>query len=157
MKSSLFQTDFRRTVLVFAIATIILLFAVHNAVAGSSNTIPKYGFLGSVTAYAQIRSFPGQQQGSAQCDIRSYTSPPTTINVLGWRWWQCDALVDGNYYDDQHRDEYAPPGSSASQIISWPGIYVFPVNGFMAHGMHDFNHTGSNPSPWTPYNVNVFP
>lgn len=157
MKKISFQFDIKRTMLVLTIVTILILFAVLKVAAGSSNTIPKYGFLGSVTAYAQIRSFPSQQQNSAQCDIRSYTSPLTTINVIGWRWWQCDTLVNGNYYDDVHRGGHAPSASSQSDIISWPGGYAPPVNGLKAHGVHDFNHTGSNPSPWTPYNVNVFP
>ena len=155
MKNDLLQST--RTMLVLVIVTILLSFAVQNAVASQSTTVSKAGFLTGITAKGRMRSFPGQQPGLGICDVRSYTQPTTTINKIGWTWWQCDRLVNGNFLDSQHRGPAAITGSDVSQIINWNGAFTGSVNGLRAHGVHDFNHTGSQPSPWQPYNVNTFP
>lgn len=146
----------RRTILVLTVSAIMLL-TVQQATAGVSSTVSKSGFLSGVTAYGRVRSFPGQAQYSGTCDILSYTSPSTTINVIGWTWWQCDRRVNGNYYDSVYRGSSAITASSNAASIYWPYAFVSPVNSLMAHGVHDFNHNGSSPSPWQPYNYNIYP
>lgn len=68
---------------------------VQNAFAGVSNTIPKYGFLGGTAAFANVTSVQSGGGSSGMCTIRSYTSPATTINVIGWTWWQCNVFDSG--------------------------------------------------------------
>lgn len=146
----------RRTLLVLAASTIMLL-TVRQATAGVSSTVSKSGFLSGVTAYGRVRSFSGEAHYSGVCDISSYTSPYTTINVIGWTWWQCDRQVNGSYYDSVPGEASAITASTNSDSIYWPYAFVAPVNGLMAHGVHDFNHDGSSPSPWRPYNYNIYP
>lgn len=149
----------RRIYLLFAfIIAIALTLQVKWAIAGVSNTVPQYGFLGGVTAYAKVRSFQGPESYNGHCEISSYTSPATTINVIGWTWWQCERLVNGNYYNHiQKGPRGLPPASSVGDSINWTNALIPPVNGLKVHGVHDFNHTGSNPSPWRPYNINIYP
>jgi hypothetical protein len=161
MISKIFTLEFfsvrRRALLLTLVIAIALALPVKWVVAGVVNTIPKYGFLGGVTAYAQVRSFHGPESSNGHCEISSYTSPSTTINKIGWTWWQCDRLVNGNYYDHIHKGPRAITASGTGESIHWSYAFTPPVNGLKAHGVHDFNHTGSNPSPWRPYNVNVYP
>jgi hypothetical protein len=87
MKNSVTQSA--RTVVFIAMIIVLMTFAVQQVAAGTSHTVQKSGFLSSITAKGRVRSFPGQQQGLGVCDIRSYTEPKTTINIIGWTWWQC--------------------------------------------------------------------
>lgn len=152
-----FYNIWRRALILAFLIAIASTVTVKWVSAGVSNTIPRYGFLGGVTAYAQVRSFQGPESYNGHCEISSYTSPSTTINVIGWTWWQCDRLVNGNYYDGVHRGPRAVTASSTGESVTWSYAFLPPVNGLKAHGVHDFNHTGSNPSPWRPYNVNIYP
>lgn len=128
----------------------------RQVAAGSSNTLPQYGFLGSVTAYANVQSFRSPESSNGFCYIKSYTSPSTTINVIGWTWRQCDILNDGNVIDSRNWGGSAITGSFNDAPYTW--WYAFESgNGLKSHGVHDFNHDGSNPSPWRPYIVNVYP
>jgi hypothetical protein len=86
----------------------------------------------------------------------SYTSPATVINVIGWTWWQCDILEDGQVIDSITMDGDYRTASSFGDRLEWNDAFL-RGNGLKAHGVHDFNHTNSNPSPWQPYNVNVYP
>lgn len=125
-----------------------LIFGITPTQAGV-NTIPRYGFLSGTTAWAMLEAFPAA--GSPiNCRITSYTSPATSINVIGWTWWQCDLLSSGIVTHTYQGSPRAVSGSSTSALIS--SSYIPPgVNGYRAIGMHDFNHTGANPSPWRPY------
>lgn len=146
-----------RISLLILVISILTVFVVQNAAAGSSNTIPKYGFLGGVTAYANVKSLqiPGSSNGD--CGIRSYTSPATNINIIGWTWWQCDRYNGQIFVNSILRDEGISdvPASSYSDNFTWVGAFTGGVNRLKAHGVHDFNHNGA--SPWTPYNVNFYP
>jgi hypothetical protein len=145
------------------VGLVVILFSLliaQKSSAGTSNTIPKYGFLGGVTAYASIKSLhiPGSSNGD--CGIHSYTSPATHINVIGWTWWQCDRMYpDGSIAQSIQINGDVKPGggSSYSDGFTWINAFTGGVTKLKAHGVHDFNHTGSNPSPWQPYNVNVYP
>lgn len=155
--TDIFEFKFNKTTSILLVAlTILLLVTVQNVLAGPSNTIPKYGFLGGVNVYATVRSFqiPGASNGS--CEISSSTSPSTTINVIGWTWWQCDTLFNGAVLNSANFSGYAPSGSSSGTSTTINNAFI-NGNGLKSHGTHDFNHNNSNPSPWRPYNVNVYP
>lgn len=148
----------RKNLLLLALVIVIASNVSANWVAaGISNTIPKYNFLGGVTAYAQVVSSQSPESSTGVCKIYSYTSPSTTINVIGWTWWQCDRLVNGLFFDHQLFGERGITNSSTQQQLTWPGAFNPPVDGLRSHGVHDFNHNGSNPSPWQPYNFNNYP
>lgn len=137
----------------------LLLLASNNVFAGTNNTIPQYGFLGSVTAYAYIKSLQIPESINGDCGIKSYTSPSTNINVIGWTWWQCDRLrTDGTIVSSQNYGAGVLYGASSHQTgFIWTNAFSGGTTKLKAHGVHDFNHTGSNPSPWRPYNVNIYP
>lgn len=140
-----------------ALTIFVAIFALlpTQQVTAGSNTIPKYGFLGGVTAYAKVSAYQGQSP-SGSCSIQSYTSPATTINVIGWTWWQCDLLLNGNVIQSAPGWPRATTGYNTQQTITYPYAFWYG-NGLKSHGVHDFNHTGSSPSPWRPYNVKVYP
>jgi hypothetical protein len=141
-----------------AVGTIFLLALVQQVTAGTINTIPGYGFLNGVTAYAEVRSFPGTNS-NANCTIKSYTSPATNINVIRWTWRQCDLLKNGVII--QNGSQLFPGstknGSSHQALAQFNNLPPGAYSQIKSHGVHDFNHNGSNPSPWRPYNVNIYP
>jgi len=154
LQSILKWSKLKSSIVTLAFLNIVLMvLLVQQVAAGTINTIPRYNFLSGVTAYAEVRSFPSEL--SATCSIRSYTSPSTTINVIGWTWWQCDLLVNGNVISSVNRPGSVKTGSSHQDFAQFtpPGSY----HQIKSHGVHDFNHNGSNPSPWRPYNVNIYP
>ncbi|MCA9949193.1 MAG: hypothetical protein KDE48_06080 [Anaerolineales bacterium] len=148
---------FRR--LFFVVLTICTMLLLTQLVfAGTSNTIPKYGFLGSVTAYAKVTSQQSAGSTNGYCQMYSYTNPATTINVIGWTWWQCDVLDSGNNIISYHYvGGQASSASSKSDSVSMGGAFSQPGRKLRIRGVHDFNHNGSSPSPWRPYNINVYP
>jgi hypothetical protein len=144
------------TTLLFAtIAIFFILLASQKVYAHhywSTNTIPQYGFLPGVSAHAEVTSNVPAESQNGRCMIRSYTSPATTINVIGWTWWQCDALNNANVI--VNTSEALPPRAvtASSTNTEW---WIFRNGGtkLRTHGMHDFNHNNSNPSPWRPGNL----
>jgi hypothetical protein len=145
-------------ILLFAIVNITALTLNSQVFASTINTIPRYGFLPGVTAYAQVSSsqIPGSSNGN--CGISSYTSPATNINVVGWTWWQCDRYNGTILVQSIHTGASVQYGASShSDGFTWINAFTGGVNKLKAHGVHDLNHTGSSPSPWQPYNVNVYP
>lgn len=127
------------------------LLVVHKGVVhAAQNSILQYNFVGSTTALATVstNAYPYH----AVCSIQSATSPATTINVIGWTWWQCDLLNGSSIHGVVYGSPRAISSSSTADNIT---VYTPPgsgVTGFRSRGTHDFNHTGSNPSPWRPYN-----
>ena len=139
--------------LAFLIAISLLLFT--QQVGAGTSTLSKSNFLSGVTAYAKVAANPGYS-GSGNCSIKSYTSPSTTINIIGWTWWQCDVLQNGIVVGSMSLGGRAITSSSTLQSATY--LYAFYYgNSIKAHGVHDFNHTGSNPSPWRPYNSKSYP
>ena len=138
---------------------VLLLSVSTNVFAATYNEIPQYGFLGSVTAYAYVRSLQIPQSANGDCGIKSYTGPSTNINVIGWTWWQCDRLrSDGTIVSSQLYGASVLYGASSHQAgFTWTNAFSGGATKLKAHGVHDFNHTGSSPSPWRPYNVNLYP
>ncbi len=153
-----FELKFNKIISSLLILSVILslLLVVKSASAGYSHTVSKAGFLSGVTAYGKVRSFQAPETSNGYCEISSYTSSSTTINVIGWTWRQCDMLYNGTVVDSRNYGGYAPSGSSNTASTTW--LYAFAYgNGMKSHGNHDFNHNNSNPSPWRPYNANVYP
>ena len=74
---------FRMKLILLIVTSIILALVVQPVWAGSSNTIPRYGFLSGVTAYAYVKSLQIPESSNGDCGIKSYTSPATNINVVG--------------------------------------------------------------------------
>lgn len=147
----------RQHIFKFGIALLVsFLFSIYalNTVFGATNSIPRYGFLGGVTALATVDAFP-TQGNPVNCRITSLTSPGTVINVLGWTWWQCEVFnQQGSIIAVQYGSPAGFPnyGTSRSATLSYssaPGGAV----GYRTKGVHDFNHSGASPSPWQPYNV----
>ncbi|MCP5097908.1 MAG: hypothetical protein GY943_20365 [Chloroflexi bacterium] len=139
------------------IISVFTLLVAQYVSAGSSNTIPQYGFLGGTTAYAEIKSFHSPESSNGYCNIKSYTSPSTSINVIGWTWWQCDRLrSNGSIVQSISYGGSAKNDSSNQQGFTWLNAFTGGTTKLKAHGVHDFNHTGSSPSPWRPYNVNTY-
>ncbi len=141
--------------LILPLFVVIFSLLITQQVAAGTSKKTKYGFLSGVTAYAKISANQGQS-ASGSCEIRSYTSPATTINVIGWTWWQCDLLQNGNIVDSAQFGPRALTASSTQQGIIYPYAFWYG-NSLKAQGTHDFNHTGSNPSPWRPYNTKTYP
>jgi hypothetical protein len=156
--NSRFHSVIVRLLQILIVGCLIVLIS-SPVLAGSSNTIPQYGFLGSVTANAYIKSLQIPESTNGDCGIKSYTSPATNINVIGWTWWQCDRLrSDGTIVSSQNQGASVGYGTSSHQAgFTWTNAFSGGTTKLKAHGVHDFNHTGSSPSPWRPYNVNVYP
>lgn len=148
---------------IMVFASFFLLLTIWNSVAASSNTIPYHGWCcGGTKAEARVRALAyNPNQGS--CDITSSTSPATTVNVIGWHWWQCDSITSGGLVaNSSNHGGHSPPigGSSrgaTTQVNYCNPAYSPPRCGFTvkAHGLHVFNHTGA--SEWKPYNVTFGP
>lgn len=145
--------------LILIVIVITFVFVATPVRASSSNTIPQYGFLSGVTAYAYIKSLQIPETTNGDCGIKSYTGPATNINVIGWTWWQCDRLrSDGTIVSSQNFGASVRYTASTHQTgFTWTNAFSGGATKLKAHGVHDFNHTGSNPSPWRPYNVNTYP
>lgn len=128
-----------------------MVYATHSYI--STNTIPQYGFLGGTTALAEVKSWRIPEGPNAACHIRSYTSPATTINVIGWTWWQCDILDASN--NIVRTSQALPPRAVTASSTDSQHYILFTPGGvkIRTHGTHDFNHNGSQPSPWRPYNL----
>ncbi len=141
---------------------LFLLLTIWNNVFASSNTIPQYGWCcGGTTAQARVRAL-GYSGWQGSCDITSSTNPSTTINIIGWNWWQCDSIASGgNVVNSSPRPaQSSPPASSRGDItqVNYCNYsYSPPLCGYTvkSHGLHVFNHTGA--SQWTPYNVTFGP
>ena len=143
---------------IMMLACCLLLSTVLVVHAGSSNTVTRSNFLSGVSAKGVMYSFqsPGSQNGF--CQVLSYTSPSTNINIIGWTYWQCDLLQNGVVIDSQGFSGAANTNANnKSQSLSWTGAFSQSGRGLRAWGTHDFNHTGSNPSPWRPNNSNTYP
>ena len=138
------------------------LLTIWTNVSASSNTIPYYGWCcGGTKAEAKVRAL-GYSSGQGSCDITSSTSPSTTINIIGWTWWQCDSIASGgNVINSSSRPaKSSPPASSRGDItqVNYCNYgYSPPKCGYSvkAHGTHDFNHSGA--SQWRPYNSTIGP
>ena len=122
----------------------------QDNVEAASKTVTKYSFLSGVTARGNMSTVGTANQ--ATCNIVSYTSPATNINVIGWTWWQCNIYTNNNGVMVYSGGPRAVTNSSTSQSISVHIPYHIQMRGFGAEGVHDFNHPGASPSPWRPYN-----
>lgn len=139
-----------KTVWILLLVTVSLLVG-HRVTMAIENPIPKYGFLGGVTAWANVSASSGQS-GNGYCRIESYTSPSTNINVIGWTWWQCNLLKDGQIIASIPKNGNVKYGASNHQDEAIFIDAFWYGDELQTEGVHDFNHTGSNPSPWRPYN-----
>jgi hypothetical protein len=121
----------------------------QDNVEAASKTVTKYNFLSGIATHGNMSTVGTANQ--ATCNIVSYTSPSTTINVIGWTWWQCNIYTNNGVmvYSGGSR---AVTNSSTSQSLSIQIPAHIQVRGFGAEGVHDFNHSGASPSPWRPYN-----
>jgi hypothetical protein len=128
-------------------------YATHSYI--KVNSIPRYGFLGGTSAHAEVKSARIPEGPHGRCYIKSYTSPGTTINVIGWTWWQCDVLDANNNIVNTTQ---ALPARAVTASSTQDDIGILFTGGvkIKTHGTHDFNHTGSSPSPWRPYNVVIW-
>jgi hypothetical protein len=140
-----------KNIIIILLVIVGILGAVRYVYA-AQNSIPRYGFLGGTTAWATVNTY-SNYAGQAHCRIVSSTSPATTINIIGWTWWQCD-LLKGNIVHQAFYGEPRgwPPASYAQADISSLNIPANSgITGFRSRGVHDFNHNGA--TPWTPYNT----
>lgn len=135
----------------------LLSLLITQVFAGVSNTIPYYGFNGGSHAFAEVNSYQAGGGTTGVCGIKSYMSPSSTINVIGWTWYQCRRYVGGTVLQyGTTFDPSAITGSSNQTSSQWPRAFNYPANRFMVHGVHDFNHPTVS-QPWRPYNVNFYP
>jgi hypothetical protein len=147
------------TTLLFAtIAIFFILLASQKVYAHywSTNTISRNGFLSGVSAHGEVTSNVPAESQNGRCMIKSYTSPATTINVIGWTWWQCDVL--NNAYVIVLTSGPLPPRAvtASSTNTEW-WIFRDGQPKLRTSGRHDFNHNNSNPSPWRPDNHVTWP
>ncbi|VAW40046.1 hypothetical protein MNBD_CHLOROFLEXI01-2416 [hydrothermal vent metagenome] len=150
IKNSVFKTA------IFASLLVLLTLTMWQNTSAATNSVTNYGWCCSgVNAIAQLRAL-AMNPSQGTCDITSKTSPLTTVNIIGWAWWQCDTMDNNgiiiNHYMGTPRA--SPPASSvtASLIANYCNYGFSPPKcGYQvkASGKHDFNQTGAN--PWTPY------
>lgn len=130
------------------IFTILATFGLFATVAFAAPTVSKSNFLLGVTAVGNAQAtYSGP--GSWTCGVSSYTSPSTTINVIGWTWWHCDQYNSGGSLVSRYSfGGFSTSNSSAANSV---GISNGPgVTSVLSNGTHDFNHTGA--SQYRPYN-----
>jgi hypothetical protein len=143
---------------VMMLACCMLLSTVLVVQAASSTTVTRSNFLPGVSAKGVMTSLQSPESQNGFCQVRSYTSPSTNINVIGWTYWQCDLLQNGNIIVSQgFSGAVSTNANNKSQSLSWAGAFSQSGRGLRAWGTHDFNHSGSNPSPWRPNNSNTYP
>ena len=151
--SKVLQPTFRKVVICLIVFSALAL--TQQVVLGLGWTVSKTNFLSGVTAKGFVEVYPYEQGGIA-CRVKSYTNPATTINIIGWTWWQCDFLNSNN----QVISSVARGARTVTASSTEETIYRYPISGnpakFKTSGVHDFNHTGANPSPWRPYNSIVW-
>lgn len=141
-----------------ALAGCLLFVSVLAAYAASSTTVTRTNFLSGVAAKGVMTSLQTPESQNGFCQVRSYTSPSTNINIIGWTYWQCDLLQNGNVIASQgFNGAVSTNANNKSQSLSWTGAFNQSGRGLRAWGTHDFNHNGSNPSPWRPNNSNTYP
>ena len=142
--------------------SLFFLLVVWHYTYASSKTATKNNFCCNGTqAIGVVRALAyGAAQG--KCDITSKTKPSTTINIIGWTWWQCRTEDNnGTIINATTRPaRSSPPASNVSDLTTANYCnYAFspPKCGYRlrSHGNHDFNHTGA--SQWQPYNATVGP
>ncbi len=141
---------------VISLILLLVLIATEQVVWGIGWTVSQPNFLSGVTAKGKVEVFPVPEANTTKwdCRIRSYTSPTTTINIIGWTWWQCDSLAaNGSIIQSYLRPARAVTASSTEELFHFPNPAWGTPAKFKASGVHDFNHPGSNPSPWRPYNA----
>lgn len=150
------HTIFSHSILKITITSLMLLMVLvltEQVVFGISWTVSQTNFLSGVTAKGKVEVFPSPESGDMYCRITSFTNPATTINVIGWTWWQCDSLNNsGQVIQSYQRSARAVTASSTQDGFYFPYWWIGSPSKFKASGVHDFNHPGSNPSPWRPYN-----
>jgi hypothetical protein len=141
---------------VVVIVVLLLCFVIQVAYAGTTVETSKLNFVGSTTAKARQQSFQAPESNNWHCTIKSYTSPATTINVIGWTWWGCSHYLNGILVWSQTKPGYETTANTVNDSI----VTSFSSSSGRSHvvqGTHDFNHPGANPSPWRPYLTNTYP
>lgn len=118
----------------------------------SSNTIPYYGYVNGSRAMARVTSLHVPLTNKGECQIQSYTSPATHLNIIGWTWWQCDVYSGNSLINSRNLAGQIKSGggSSLSSSSRWPRAFSNSGRSLKTHGVHDFNHHGA--SSWQPYN-----
>lgn len=136
----------------------LLTVPIKVAVASTQTTVTRYPFLSGVYAIGTMYSSQVPESSTGFCKVKSATVPSTNINVIGWTWWQCDRLrSNGTILQSVTYGGSIKTGASSHEAqMNWSGAFTGEGAGMRAHGVHDFNHTGSSPSPWQPYNANWF-
>lgn len=144
------------------LVSLLLLLAVWSDTFASSKTATQNNFCCNGTQAIGVVQALNYNSFQGNCVITSKTKPSTTINIIGWTWWQCQTEDNnGNIINAYLRDPRAtPPASSVSDMTqaNYCNYSVSPpLCGYRvrSHGVHDFNHTGA--TRWTPYNSTVGP
>lgn len=125
------------------------LFSIADTAYAAIGYVYQNNFVSGHTANGFVETFPAPSL-PANCRITS--SIGMTINVIGWTWRQCSLLnANMSVIQFQYAGGHAPSGSYTSATFSFGSVPSGTVT-YRSEGVHDFNHTGSNPSPWRPYN-----
>lgn len=124
-------------------------FYVADTAQAAIGYVYKTNFVSGYTANGLVETFSVAGY-PANCRITS--SIGININVIGWTWWQCSLLnSSGQVIQYQSGSSRAIYGSYTTATLSFASVPSGTAT-YRAEGVHDFNHTGSNPSPWRPYN-----
>lgn len=153
----------KKLVFTFTFIGLLFLLTIWQNSSAAQNTIPYYGWCCSGTAaMAQVQAL-AYNSAQGRCFIGSWTSPSRTINIIGWTWWQCETRDNnGNIINYYPRPPRATPPASSVSDSTYANYCRYntspPTCGYrvVAHGVHDFNHTGAVEN-WKPYNLTIGP
>jgi hypothetical protein len=122
-----------------------------------ANPVPYYGFNGGSHAFGRLISYQAGGGTTGVCGIRSYMEPASTINVIGWTWYQCRRYLNGTVVEFGTTFGPSAITGSSNQVTSeWVGAFNSQGIRLMVHGVHDFNHHTVS-QPWRPYHVYFSP